>query len=231
MGKNKLRTQKAKRITAQTIFALLSIALVPVYTLSFGTKENPFIHTLSGMGSMFDHRLSFIYWGSITGLALVLYTLHIFAKIDYRDKRSRRFLYASYLCLIVTVLTPALKGVFPVWHFIHIVFSTLFPFSLVASILLFLQYLSRSNQELSKKSLFLLIGCVGMSVGTLFLLGLNGVVEILFFIGISVFLIVLGIYLDNFVEKQLMIKFTKKDNGKVKGIKLELKDEEITFDE
>lgn len=231
MGKNDLRKLKAKRITAQAIFAFFSIALVPTYTLIFGTKEDPFINTLSCIGNTFDHRLSFILWGSITGLALVYYTLHIFSKIDYRDKRSIWFLYTSYLCLIVTVLTPALKGIFPVWHFIHIVFSTLFPFSLVASILLFLQYLSRSNQELSKKSLSLLIGCVGMSVATLFLLGLNGVVEILFFMGISVFLIVLGIYLDNFAEKQLMIKFTKKENGKVKGIKLELKDDEITFDE
>lgn len=226
--KNSLKKQQAKKITAQALFAFFSIALVPVYTLIFGTKEDPFLYTLSGIGNAFDHKLSFIFWGSITGLALVFYTLYVFAKIDYRDKRSRRFLYGSHLCLILTVLTPALKDVFPVWHFVHVVFSTLFSLLLVASILLFLQYLSKSNQELSKKSLFLLIGCVGMSVATLFLMGLNGVVEIMFFIGISVFLFVLGIYLDNFVEKKL--KFKYKD-GKVKGLKLELRDEEITFDE
>lgn len=226
--KNSLKKQQAKKITAQALFAFFSIALVPIYTLIFGTKEDPFLHTLSGIGNAFDHKLSFIFWGSITGLALVFYTLYVFAKIDYRDKRSRRFLYGSHICLILTVVTPALKDVFPVWHFIHVVFSTLFSLLLVASILLFLQYLSKSNQELSKKSLFLLIGCVGMSVATLFLMGLNGVVEIMFFIGISVFLFVLGIYLDNFVEKKL--KFKYKD-GKVKGLKLELRDEEITFDE
>lgn len=226
--KNSLKKQQAKKITAQAMFAFFSIALVPIYTLIFGTKEDPFLHTLSGIGNAFDHKLSFIFWGSITGLALVFYTLHVFAKIDYRDKRSRRFLYGSHICLILTVVTPALKDVFPVWHFIHVVFSTLFSLLLVASILLFLQYLSKSNQELSKRSLFLLIGCVGMSVATLFLMGLNGVVEILFFIGISVFLFVLGIYLDNFVEKKLKLKYK---DGKVKGLKLELRDEEITFDE
>lgn len=226
--KNSLKRKQAKKLTAQALFAFFSIALVPIYTLIFGTKEDPFLYTLSGIGNAFDHKLSFIFWGSITGLALVFYTLYVFAKIDYRDKRSRRFLYGSHICLILTVVTPALKDVFPVWHFIHVVFSTLFSLFLVASILLFLQYLSKSNQELSKKSLFLLIGCVGMSVASLFLMGLNGVVEILFFIGISVFLFVLGIYLDNFVEKKL--KFKYKD-GKVKGLKLELRDEEITFDE
>lgn len=94
----KIKKQQAKKITAQAIFAFLSIALVPVYTLIFGTKEDPFIHTLSGIGNAFDHKLSFIFWGSITGLLLVFYTLYVFAKIDYRDKRSRRFLYASHIC-------------------------------------------------------------------------------------------------------------------------------------
>lgn len=123
------------------------------------------------------------------------------------------------------MLTPALKDAFPVWHFVHVVFSTLFALLFVASILLFLQYLSKSNQELSKKSLFLLIACVGFSVLSLFLMGLNGVVEILFFIGIAVFLFVLGIYLDKFVDKQLRIKARKKKKGKLKGIRLELTDE------
>jgi len=207
MPRNKdLKNRRTKRITAQAIFAFLSIALVPVYTLIFGTKEDPFLHTLSGIGNAFDHRVSFIFWGSITGLAIVFYTLYVFAKIDYRDKRSRRYLYLSHICLVLTVLTPALKDVFPVWHALHVVFSALFALLFVASILLFLQYLSKSNQELSKKSLFLLIACVGISIISLFLMGLNGVVEILFFIGIAVFLFVLGVYLDRFVEKRQSFK-------------------------
>lgn len=225
-GKKKLNT-KTKKITAQAIFAFVSIALVPVYTLIFGTKEDPFINTLSGIGNSFDHRVGFIFWGSITGLALVYYTLHVFAKTDYEDRRSRRFLYASQICLILTVLTPALKDVFPFWHFVHVVFSTLFALLFVASILLFIQYLSRSDTSLSKRTLSLLIGCVGTSVLSLFLMGLNGVVEILFFTGIAVFLFVLGLYLDNTDKKP------KKEKKKISitDDETELDYEENTCDE
>ena len=214
---SKDKNRRIKRITAQTIFAALSIGLIPTYTLIFGTKENPFVNTLSGIGNAFDHKLSFIFWGSLTGLAIVYYTLYVFSKIGYEDKRARRFLYGSQVCLLLTVLTPALKDAFPVWHFIHVTFSTLFALFFVASILLFLQYISYSHQDLSKKSFLLLIACVGTSVITLFLMGLNGVVEILFFVGISVFLFVLSIYLENITNKQQNIKREKirmkKKNG------------------
>ena len=205
------KIKKTKRITAQALFATLSISLIPIYTLIFGTKENPFENTLSGIGNAFDHKLSFIFWGSLTGLAIAYYTLYMFSKIGYQNKAARRFLYGSQACLVLTVLTPALKDVFPVWHFIHVTFSTLFALFFVASILLFLQYLSRSNTGLSKKSFFLLVACVGISIVSLFFMGLNGVVEILFFIGISVFLFVLNIYLNKFAERQPKIKeHTKK---------------------
>ena len=204
------QNKKTKRITAQALFATLSIMLIPTYTLVFGTRENPFMHTLSGIGNAFDHKLSFIFWGSLTGLSLAYYTLYVFSKIGYQDKTARRFLYGSQGCLIMTVLTPALKDMFPVWHFIHVTFSTLFALFFVASILLFLQYISRSHQDISKKSFFLLIACVGISVLSLFLMGLNGVVEILFFIGISVFLFVLNIYLDSIAKEQPGIARSKK---------------------
>ena len=129
------KIKKTKRITAQALFATLSISLIPIYTLIFGTKENPFENTLSGIGNAFDHKLSFIFWGSLTGLAIAYYTLYMFSKIGYQNKAARRFLYGSQACLVLTVLTPALKDVFPVWHFIHVTFSTLFALFFVASIL------------------------------------------------------------------------------------------------
>lgn len=216
---NNEKNRRTKRITAQALFAALSVALIPIYTLVFGTKENPFENTLSGIGNAFDHKLSFIFWGSLTGLAIVYYTLYIFGKIGYQNKRARSFLYGSQACLVLTVLTPALKDVFPVWHFIHVTFSTMFALFFIASILLFLQYLANSNQDLSKKSFFLLIACVGTSVISLFLMGLNGVVEILFFVGISVFLFVLNIYLEKFVEKQLRVKESRSSKRSKTGEK------------
>jgi hypothetical protein len=198
MFKNNTRQKrhKIKKYTAQSVFAFLSLLLIPIYTLIFGTKENPWENTLSGIGNAFDHKLSFIIWGIVTGMAILYHSLYLFEKMDFSDKRARRYLISSQAFLLFTVLTPALKSVFPVWHFIHVMFSGLFALFLIIAIILFVNYLSKSNQKLSKTAFILLLSCVGVSILALFFMGLNGVVEILFFIGITVFLAVLGFILD-----------------------------------
>lgn len=193
---------KIKKISVQAVFAFLSLLLIPMYTLSFGMMENPWENTLSGIGNKFDHRLSFIVWGIITGMAILYQFFYIYEKMDFSDKRARRYMIASQVFLVMTVFTPALKSVFPVWHFIHVLFANFFAIFLIISVLLFIQFLSRSNQRLSKTALYTLISCVGVSVIALFIMGLNGVVEILFFIGIAVFMTILRIILNKFTKEK-----------------------------
>lgn len=215
---NKEKKQKVIRYSAKSLFAILSLLLIPVYTLIFGTKENPWENTLSGIGNSFDHRLSFIIWGIITGMAILYLSLYIFEKMDFRDKRAKRYLIFSQSFLVLTVFTPGLKSIFPVWHFLHVIMSGLFAIFFIISILLFIQYLSKSNQRLSKTTLSLFISCVGVSIVALFITGLNGVVEILFFIGITIFLALLRIILNKFIhekekeERELIAQKAKSKN-------------------
>lgn len=190
--------QKAIRITLKSVFAGLSLLLIPIYTLVFGTKENPWENTLSRIGNLFDHRLSFVIWGIITGMCILFYSLYIFEKMDFMNNKARRYIIASQVFLVLTVLTPAIKNVLPFWHFIHVLWSGLFALFLVIALLLFIQFLAKNNQRLSKRVLLLLMSCVGISILALFFMGLNGVVEILFFIGIFIFLTGLTLILNKF---------------------------------
>lgn len=205
--------QKIKGYTAQTVFAVLSLLLIPIYTLIFGTKENPWENTLSGIGNAYDHRLSFILWGIITGMAILYYSFYIFEKMDFMNKKARRYMVASQVFLLLTVLTPALKSVFPFWHFMHVIYSGLFALFMVIAILLFIQFLSKNNQRLSKTVFVILLSCVGISILALFFMGLNGVVEILFFIGISIFLGVLNFVLTRFKKQQEEMESETDFNG------------------
>jgi len=90
----------------------------------------------------------------------------------------------------------------------HVILAGLFALFFIISIILFIQYLAKSNQRLSKTALALLISCVGVSIVSMFIMGLNGVVEILFFIGISIFLAGLSIVLNRF-RRQTEIKEQK----------------------
>lgn len=205
--------QKIKGYTAQTVFAVLSLLLIPIYTLIFGTKENPWENTLSGIGNAYDHRLSFILWGIITGMAILYYSFYIFEKMDFMNKKARRYMVASQVFLLLTVLTPALKSVFPFWHFMHVIYSGLFALFMVIAILLFIQFLSKNNQRLSKTVFVILLSCVGISILALFFMGLNGVVEILFFIGISIFLGILNFVLTRFKKQQEEMESETDFNG------------------
>jgi len=80
--------------------------------------------------------------------------------------------------------------------------------------------------HLPKTALFLFLSCVGVSILALFIMGLNGVVEILFFVGISIFLAILGVILNRFrklkeIEEQTIeIVKAKKDKPDTQPLKL-----------
>ncbi len=187
------------KLSLKAFFAFLSVVTVPVYTIIFGTKESPFDYTLSNIGNFFDYNTSFILWGIVTGTCLAGYLLYTFTKLDYKNRKAKRYLISSNVFLFLTVITPAIKDIMPFWHFMHVIYSGLFALFLIVSIMLFVQYFSEVNKRLGKLAYSLLTATVAIPVLTLFFMGLNGVVEILFFICISVFLLVLNIILD-FVE-------------------------------
>jgi len=209
--------------TLKALFAFLSILIVPIYTIKFGTIESPFEYTLSNIGNFFGHNTSFVLWGIVTGICLAMYLLYTFKKLDYTNKKSRGYLIASNVFLLLTVLTPAMKDIMPFIYFIHVVNSILFPLFLIASIMLFVQYFSIRNKRFGKLAYALLLATVATPILMLFFMGLNGLVEILFFVCISIFLLILNILLD-FVEIRIPVStfvksrknYNKKDKSRVK---------------
>jgi cell division protein FtsW (lipid II flippase) len=186
-----------KRIIAKSIFAVISITLVPIYTIVFGFKESPIKYTLSNICNFFDYRLSFILWGIITGSLLVSFILFTYQRAKYNNARSKRFLILSDIFLVLTVLTPALRDAMRFWYYVHTFSAALFALFLVASLLFFMHYLSVNNKKVYSKSLFFLLAAVGIPVSMLFVFdGLTGLAEIAFFVCISIFLLLLNVYLS-----------------------------------
>ena len=197
----------------QTLFVSVSILTVPAYTIFLGTKKSPFKYTLSNIANLFDYNTSFIVWGIVTGTCFLVYLLWTFTKLDYKNKRARGYLIASNVFLLLTVTTPAIKDVMPLLHFMHVICSVLFALFLILSIMLFIQYFSIRDRWLGKIAFTLFLATVAIPMFTLFFMGLNGVVEILFFVCISIFLIILNVIL-NFVEQRIPIRPRKSNDSK-----------------
>ena len=117
--KYKVSEDKIKHITAQAVFTLLSLLLVPVYTIVFGTKESPWEFTLSNIGNFFTHRFGFIIWGILTGMGIAFYTLYLYEKMDFSDKKARRYLISS----VAFLSSPAIAYVWYMCEWPSIVFT------------------------------------------------------------------------------------------------------------
>jgi hypothetical protein len=175
------------------IFAGISI---PLFTILFATEKSPFQYTLSMIGNWFDFddRVKFIIWGILTSTLLVIFIIHIFKKTRFKNERAYRFLYASGLLLMLSVLTPTItrqpipKELRSLQLGFHEIFGLLFAITLIISLYLFTRYLSSKEEEFSIKPLRALIITVGGSILVLTLFGMTGIFELFFFISLTVFL-------------------------------------------
>ncbi len=205
---------KQKRFVAKGIFAALSIAFVPINTLIFGLKKSPVEYTLSNIGNFFDYRVNFIIWGVVTGLLLIGFIGFTFRKAQFEHNKAKRYLILSYVFLILTVLTPALRDQMQFWFMVHNVTATLFALFLVASLLFFMHYLSENNKKVYSKSLFSLLFSIGFPVLLLILFGrITGLAEIAFFVFISGFLMLLNIYLNREQRERMPELYKKKEDS------------------
>ncbi|MDA3836227.1 MAG: hypothetical protein PF542_01255 [Nanoarchaeota archaeon] len=175
---------------------IFSIFIIPLLTIYFGIRKSPFKYTLSMIGNWFDleYRLRFIIWGIVTSIILTIFIIQIYKKTQFKNKKAFRYLYASGVLLVLTVITPTItKEIVPfelrtVHISMHAIYGLFFAITLIFSLYLFSKYLSEINKELSTKAIRGLILTVGVPFLTLIIFGMTGLFEILFFIAITLFL-------------------------------------------
>lgn len=175
---------------------IFSLILIPILTISFGLKKSPFDFTLSMIGNWFglEHRLRFIAWGIITGISLAIFITNLFRKANFKEKKAFRYLYASTIFLILTVITPTITKEFVpkelrVPHFdMHLVYGIFFALTLILALYSFSKYLTKTQKDFSFRAMRGLIYTVAIPFIALILFGMTGIFEIAFFIGITIFL-------------------------------------------
>ena len=181
----------------QELFLEISLVLLFILTLAFGTIRSPFKYSLSMIGNYFGFMIEFIIWGIATGILITIFLVKIYKQTKFKNKKSFRFLYASAFFLILTVITPSFNsGTTPIkleriLENPHAMFGALFGVFLISSLYLFSKHLSQTNKELSIKTTKLLLATIGGSILILTFFGLTGIFELFFFISVFIILFVL----------------------------------------
>ncbi len=183
-----------KRVLNNRLFSLFSIVPVPIHTLMFGTIKSPVDFTLSKIGSSLDYRAQFIFWGILTGLLLTLYVLYTFKKAGYNNKTSKILLILSYICLVLTVLSPARRELMDIWLYMHFIMCAFFVSFLLLTFYKFLRHLNIHHRATYRQSIFFFILAIILPLTLLIAYGkLTGIAEIVFILLISLFLIVVNV--------------------------------------
>jgi len=199
-----LTRQRRLRILVMSLL-MASLMLTVVY----GTLENPFQYTFSNIGNFFDYRIFFIVWAIVSGLAIQVSIVALFRLENYKAKSSYLFVGLAAFFLVLTSLIPALKDIYPFWHWLHTACAIVFALFMLLSLIPYVLFISRENPRLR---LVLKLWMVVIWIGSLFpliLFGTSGLFELWFFVSLIIWLLYLSLVL--FEEKivKLSVAFLK----------------------
>lgn len=188
--KRQLLRERRARIT---VMSLLLAALL--FTVLFGTLQDPFQYTFSKIGNRFNNRLLFIIWAMFTGLTIQFSVISLFRLERYSLSKAYKYIITSTGFLIFSSLAPALDEKFPIWTWVHIIAAGLFMLFLTLSIAPFMNFVSKENPRL-RLVIKVWTGIIwGGSIFWMILLGNTGIFELWGFGSVLVFLLYLSLTL------------------------------------
>jgi hypothetical protein len=206
-----------QRQTRTFIMSLLLSAFV--FTFIYGTLENPFSYTLSNIGNFFNYRLLFIIWTIISGTAIEIGFITLVKLENYKDKQTVVYLYLATFFLIATGLIPALKEIYPFWHWMHVATSVLLSLFYTLSVIPFSLWISKENPRLRRIVFYwLLVIWVG-SIAMIIIFQHSAMFEIWFFASMILYVLYLSLIL--FEEKIIKISIKLLSNEKNLNVAIE----------
>lgn len=198
------------------IMSFLLAALL--FTVFFGTLENPIKYTFSKIGNIFDHRVLFVVWALFTGLTIQVSLIQLFRLEQFSFTKAYKYIIASTFFLVATALAPSIREMYPFWFWIHKITAVLFFLFLTLSIYPFMKFVSRENPRLRKAILWWTIIIWGGVVFWAILYGNAGVFELWGFASMLIFLLYLSLTLfEERIVKQ-SVKLLKEEQDLNLGI-------------
>ncbi|QMS85778.1 hypothetical protein [Candidatus Xianfuyuplasma coldseepsis] len=206
------RSLYKERIKRWTIMGLLLTALL--FTIVFGTIENPFQYTFSKIGNRFTvgNRVLFIVWAGYTGFVIQSSVFGLFHIENYRRQRDYIFIYIATGFLILTALAPSLDHL-PFWTQVHLITAGLFALFLTLGFTPFILWVARENPRLRRNVYIWMSVIWGGGITWYFLLGNTGMFEIWFFGFFLIFLLYLSLTLfEEIIVKKSIILLRDEEN-------------------
>lgn len=185
-----------------------------LFTVAYGTIENPFHYTFSQLGNRFTfgQRILFVVWAITTGTVIQASVLALFELENYRNKLHTGFIVAASGFLIATSLAPSLPEL-PMWTNVHLLTAALASLFLTIGFVPFALWVARENPRLQRVIYVWMAVTWGGGIAWYIALGNTGMFEIWFFIFFLIFLLYLSLTLfEERIVKQSIILLKDEEN-------------------
>lgn len=225
INKNKIREELEKKQILEIqkelvrdrryrVWMMTFLLFALLFTISFGSIENPFQYTFSKIGNRFNitNRIVFIIWAISTGAIIQASVLALMKIEKYSNNRHIIFVTLGSFFLVASAVIPSLPE-FPFWTWMHLFtagFSALF---LTMGFFPFAIWVARENPRLRKVIIAWTSVTWGGGAFWYITLGNTGMFEMWFFVCLIVFLLYLILVLfEEKIVKQSIILLRDEEN-------------------
>jgi len=200
MKTGKLSHYRRRIVGGMILYGILSLGVIPIFTLYMGTKDNVLTVSMSAMGntSVSVHLLFIIwtlvfcgYFASFVGYLLML-TKNTHSKI-------RGFVTFATAVLIVGNIVPFLPELFPGFAGMHNLFAQISSISLAIILMLFTLTLRNSYSILFKKALLFVLIIWAVLIALMAIFGTRSITEMsgIILAGIFLFTVLVWLYRED----------------------------------
>lgn len=200
MKTGKLSHYRRRIVGGMILYGILSLGVIPIFTLYMGTKDNILTVSMSAMGntSVSVHLLFIIwtlvfcgYFASFVGYLLML-TKNTHSKI-------RGFVTFATAVLIVGNVFPFLPELFPGFAGMHNLFAQISSISLAIILMLFTLTLRNSYSILFKKALLFVLIIWAVLIALMAIFGTRSITEMsgIILAGIFLFTVLVWLYRED----------------------------------
>jgi signal transduction histidine kinase len=145
------RNRRAKVLLI--IFGILGVGVIPVTTLINGLQEDPFIYSMSSMGSMPGRHLDFIIWTLILSAYFLAICTYLLILIKGKKSFISLLTRIGLVILVFGNALPYLPDTLPFWADLHVYCAQISSVSMVAVLLLIILNLRAEYPRIFSRSL------------------------------------------------------------------------------
>lgn len=213
--KQKLEIQKELiRDRRYRVWIMTFLLFALLFTVSYGSIENPFQYTFSKIGNRFNigNRIVFVIWAISTGTIIQASILALFRIEKYTNKRHFIFIASGTFFLVASAVIPSLPE-FKFWTWMHLLTAGLFAVFLTMGFFPFAIWVARENPRLQRVIYVWMAITWGGGSFWYIALGNTGMFEMWFFVLLIIFLLYLCLVLfEEKIVKQSIVLLKDEEN-------------------